>query len=372
MVSNLAVRTTPENVIPTPDSILTRPMMALVAAWTLTCTVLVFFVAYLIRRNYPGCHHPNCMDAASDLQHIMDAQADPCDDFFRFVCGNFESAYPKAASYLDVITLRMKEAYREMLESYSTSPEDDVIETTVVAFRRCMQEYHDQLEHLTPLQRLDDDIGVLWQGIHPEDVEVDLLNFLMTLSLTHGVPVLLRVSVTQNVKSPGSNVLQLDAENIEEPFGRWVTRDVVTAVARNLSWVVAKSLSKEIFNTAQDIAALLRKSSQEPRKPEFVSINNVSNVFTHVTPQKFMDIANRLLPSTDFNNTGEFFTTSLEGLRQLSALMNNVDTRRLIYTIRFILIDKFMPISTFKIAQIYKRSPSAAHKLRQSQDPSEV
>lgn len=306
------------------------------------------------------------MDAVSDLQLMMNARADPCQDFFQFVCGNFDRAYPKSRSYLDVIAHRMREAYRDMLDSYvpSSSENELVVNTTVLAFRRCMEEYRDKLEDLLPLRALDDEIGALWSEMNPNELEVSLLTLLMTLSLNHGVPVLLRASVTQSIKSSGVNVLQLDVEDIGEPLGRWSTLDILMTITRNTTWVFAKNLSRTIFTTVTEMEALLSKSSQKPRKPVFVPVEDVGKVFARITPQMFLDIGDRLSLSAYFKKSGEFFTTNLEGLKQLSALMNRLDGTTLVQTIRFLLLKRFVPISTFKLTEVYRMAPSTAFKFR--------
>ncbi|KAL3208810.1 hypothetical protein MRX96_052452 [Rhipicephalus microplus] len=64
---------------------------------TLASTVVVVYAPVYIEKHFAACHSPKCMDLRTDLALMMDSEADPCRDFYRFVCANFESVYPPFA-----------------------------------------------------------------------------------------------------------------------------------------------------------------------------------------------------------------------------------------------------------------------------------
>lgn len=41
------------------------------------------------------CKSKDCLRAASNLLQSMDFTADPCDDFYKFTCGNWAEDHPR-------------------------------------------------------------------------------------------------------------------------------------------------------------------------------------------------------------------------------------------------------------------------------------
>ncbi|EEC07678.1 hypothetical protein IscW_ISCW018452 [Ixodes scapularis] len=234
---------------------------------TLTSSAIVFFVLYYVHRNFTGCHEPNCMDVGNDLEAIMDTKADPCQNFYQFVCGNFEIAYPSSVSYLSVIELRMREAYRAMLETHQESSKPTVIESTILAFRRCMRDYKDQVDDVASLQRLYRDLQGTWTQKSSNRSKASILGFLMLLSLRYGTPIFLKANVTQDLRSPRNLVLQLEIQDAGPPLDRMIIENILRRVLEDVQWLGSSTLKAISYGQLGTETAGLLAQSMHPSDP---------------------------------------------------------------------------------------------------------
>ncbi|KAL1422345.1 hypothetical protein MTO96_022219 [Rhipicephalus appendiculatus] len=85
------------------EDIISTNMRALVTLTILASTVVVVYAAMYIEIHFESCHSPKCMNLSADMRLVMNKEADPCQDFFRFVCANFKSTYPNSWSFMDAI-----------------------------------------------------------------------------------------------------------------------------------------------------------------------------------------------------------------------------------------------------------------------------
>ncbi|XP_023289515.1 membrane metallo-endopeptidase-like 1 [Orussus abietinus] len=75
-----------------------------------------------VPRNTPICDEPACWSLGSDIKQNINPDVNPCDDFYKFVCGNWENKFPhikKKPFYTqferakDTITAQIKEILEE-------------------------------------------------------------------------------------------------------------------------------------------------------------------------------------------------------------------------------------------------------------------
>ncbi len=54
------------------------------------------------------CQSRDCLWAAAFLLNNMNSAADPCDDFFSYVCGNFPVAHPRSDNSIDLTVFKVR------------------------------------------------------------------------------------------------------------------------------------------------------------------------------------------------------------------------------------------------------------------------
>ncbi|XP_029037106.2 endothelin-converting enzyme homolog [Osmia bicornis bicornis] len=93
-------------------------MLFILIALLLTMT-LVFSILYAIRKERQLCETEKCVRIAASLKESMDTSVDPCDDFYKYVCGKWPDEHPIPDNSLtnSWFEERRERVYRKIRES---------------------------------------------------------------------------------------------------------------------------------------------------------------------------------------------------------------------------------------------------------------
>ncbi|XP_069683060.1 endothelin-converting enzyme homolog [Periplaneta americana] len=121
----------------------------LILVAVLSVLLFIFFLIFVIQRDKEGypmwirtCNSEKCIVSAFNILETMDKTADPCEDFYRFACGNFDKRFPAEENmpYNDwflegsnALNLRLK----GLLEQTSRSSDLNVIKQVKTLFKSC-------------------------------------------------------------------------------------------------------------------------------------------------------------------------------------------------------------------------------------------
>ncbi|KAH7962261.1 hypothetical protein HPB52_015076 [Rhipicephalus sanguineus] len=341
-------------------------MIALVTLATLASTVVVVYASMYIEGHFEGCHSPKCMNLNADLRLMMDKKADPCQDFFRFVCANFKSAYPRSSSYMDVFTKRVKRFFRKMINEFIIPSSVPVQHYPVQSYRKCIQDYRGMLQYpgVNTLISNDDELANLWDSIHHRDPMKKKIDFLLRLSLERGTPVFIGADVVRNTYTQKSNKIRLKVEKVKPPPDRRTVQDIIEFFSRVSSWVRSLKVSQAIVTTASGAVDALSDPSLHEKVPQLVNLYDV-NFIHDVHWWSLKDIVDRYTPHPT-NSRYRIFTTDALAIHSLTKYLSTVEPAAFSYTVRFIIAATLLTTASNDFALIYDMPPSVASRVRVS------
>ncbi|KAJ0176268.1 hypothetical protein K1T71_008442 [Dendrolimus kikuchii] len=87
-------------------------LILLILLLLLLCLAIVMTVLYVKQKRHKAiriCESKECLRSAANLALSMDKTANPCDDFYKYVCGNWANDHPRPDSYSSYDWFRDKE-----------------------------------------------------------------------------------------------------------------------------------------------------------------------------------------------------------------------------------------------------------------------
>ncbi|XP_043270372.1 endothelin-converting enzyme homolog [Venturia canescens] len=119
------------------------------------------------------CSTPECVLAASRFLNDMDRKVEPCDDFYQFVCGNYEKSARINDDYFYAATiyLRFEEAYarlQRIIEDIDESTAPAVFLNITSAYKSCLENKWYNTEEPSVDESQRDYIVGLWKKIRQE------------------------------------------------------------------------------------------------------------------------------------------------------------------------------------------------------------
>ncbi|EEC10458.1 hypothetical protein IscW_ISCW007468 [Ixodes scapularis] len=141
----------------------------------------------------------------SRIKRSMNPGADPCVDFYDYVCGNFESAYPGAT---DIIDAMKKELFLGWADEITPDQsQQSIVDKIVMALQICQEGGAKDQNHWSDLTSYiaQFGLGVDVQGTHSRS----LLDVLVQMALMHHLPVTMIVQPKLNLKDTRRLILHV-------------------------------------------------------------------------------------------------------------------------------------------------------------------
>ncbi|XP_050586554.1 neprilysin-1 isoform X4 [Bombus affinis] len=127
---------------------------------------LVFIILYATYRPVELCETENCVRIAASLKESMDTSVDPCDDFYKYVCGKWSDEHPipdksLTNSWFDERRERMYRKIRELLRDNTTNSDVPwAVSQAKILYNSCMDEHAKNELGLAPLFELLEELNL--------------------------------------------------------------------------------------------------------------------------------------------------------------------------------------------------------------------
>ncbi|KAH6933942.1 hypothetical protein HPB50_019134 [Hyalomma asiaticum] len=188
----------------------------------------------------PACATDDCEHLADWLRLKVDQNMDPCDDFYRFVCDDYENLLPFVNLEFDINRISISAAQATSIPAVRQS----AWEKAVALFRACLAFVEDGRNETSELISWMTSIGLDLNNLAPSD-PFDPVDMIARCSLEFGIPVLFKIHFSGVVLTNNKRRLSPEwNELLEGPVEEMaiLTEPVITAEMWN------KSLAKHTKN----------------------------------------------------------------------------------------------------------------------------
>lgn len=287
--------------------------------------MFVVFVVFLVLLSSTGTGHGSSnvkrallslrkYNYFDTLQKSMDRAADPCTDFYRYVCGNWARAIPATTSNFQLVERRIKMKAKRLIEEGPLNPEQPLSTDKVIAgFRHCYRVRTDQRNDIRIVKNFLQDNGVLQatrdrvrSSRNQVEQPMDLLNVLVrldlkyTLSITHAIrPVIdfrmqdrLIPMFAAGMLLPGwmkafRNGVSSAASLLG---GQKFYTNVVQVQARVQSWMAEPKVTVPEYTTLRDMLFTTSPEVSLPRWLDAINSNAELNLTSHTEVYSFSPV----------------------------------------------------------------------------------
>ncbi|XP_065061468.1 endothelin-converting enzyme homolog [Rhopilema esculentum] len=178
----------------------------------------------------PLCLTKECVIAAAEILSTMNPSADPCHDFYDYVCGNIKLKEPfeDMTRTMSFETLRRQNNYilHTILKEMPTKNGSSAIDKVKRLYDSCIASEHNSADNIKALKKMVDDYGP-WPLAQASKWTKNwsFQKKFNEISLQFGRSPLFSLSVTLDEKEPSSHTLQLQQAGLLLPRDYYISND---------------------------------------------------------------------------------------------------------------------------------------------------
>ncbi|XP_049519000.1 neprilysin-1-like [Dermacentor silvarum] len=314
-------------------------------------------------------------DYGEEVRMSLDWAADPCDDFYRFVCGRWRSSHPGLDNEFSRLHTDLLSAaiHKLALSRHRNTKNLSVVEYAGEALRYCLSTYVIKLHDLTPFYTLLQEFPFRWPFVEP-GVRFDVLELGVSMSLGWGIPILFDIEVTTDLRTDNKTILRLTrSDPLLEWISQWFNKGGPSLWFAELPrvfdpFVDYKSIAARVVEPSVEALMLLlsRKNADEIAKPAYVRLGDVGYLTREqITSERWIDTINRYLPEgVKVDQDSEMHLLDESFVRNIGEFVASFESANkedgVALMVGWVLAYHMAPALTYKIFNSYKSSVSLA------------
>uniref|UniRef100_A0A0N4ZHP9 Neprilysin n=1 Tax=Parastrongyloides trichosuri TaxID=131310 RepID=A0A0N4ZHP9_PARTI len=308
------------------------------------------------------CITPGCVQAANSLLFSINTSANPCENFFEYACGKWNSDHtiPDGMSQygtFDYVREQVRSQLKNILEN-TDKPDSKSIEMVKAVYSACMNTSDLQKKKTQPLIKELKKL-ITWPLLYPEewknediDNKLDLTKLLATIRNEYGVEVFFTVYVYADAKDTTKNILSVDQSSLSlgrgsrdyylnnTMFGNHMKayRHYMTETMRllihdfklNITEEELKKGENEIIEFETEFAKIIVPSDNRRNNSRMHNerkISNLPSLFNQVEWERYFSLIMPLEVQNFSKNDTKIIVTELEYLKKLSNFLKRSDKR---------------------------------------------
>ncbi|XP_063150797.1 kell blood group glycoprotein isoform X2 [Candoia aspera] len=191
--------------------------------------LVVVIVFSIIRCDLESCNTTSCLVLLARLQKAQNGTIDPCEDFFNYVCGNWEANKTwgmdmPSVNVFDVLLEENHLIMKKLLEEPQLGANGSAKEKAVLFYTSCMNTDQIEAQGAEPLKALINEIGG-W-NITGSWKETDFNQTLQILMEKYNTFPFFKAYVEPSSSDPSTNIIQIDHPEFELPLESHFERNV--------------------------------------------------------------------------------------------------------------------------------------------------
>ncbi|KAJ8668512.1 hypothetical protein QAD02_010175 [Eretmocerus hayati] len=186
------------------------------------------------------CLTPGCVHTASSILSNMDLDVEPCDDFYKFACGNFlkNTVIPDdktSVNTFSVISDNLQKQLRSNIEEEPKPGDPRAFKLVKILYDACMNKSLIEEQGLDPLHRILKDLGG-WPLLEGDTWNEDEFNWKESVykfrKMGYSVDYFIDFSIGVDLKNSTKRVVDLDQASLglsREYLSKGMNHDIVKA-----------------------------------------------------------------------------------------------------------------------------------------------
>ncbi|KAL5244165.1 hypothetical protein ACI65C_011575 [Semiaphis heraclei] len=247
------------------------------------------------------------------LINCMNETVDPCEDFYEFACGMFETNYPYYSdtnenSWITIMSLKIKHRVKKFLDKENEINEPNAVHKTRKFYQACLNSTEDQIsKNYDPLRDVWEKVGLNTDYLN-DSVPLEIETILARLKLYFNLDMFFDIDIEDDPRNSSSHSLliidqiwesnkykkknkmktnKVDIDESLPKFTEYFNLLIDKLLNRNQPYV-KKLKFEDLTNTTNELVEFEDKFSQVQRNT-FSFINEIAEVVTLEEFQNFTD-----------------------------------------------------------------------------------